>query len=167
MITFILPGYSPKNKEWLEKTTESLKNLPGFIRPISWDHWSDPDQKFNAMEKAELIARHTKGDSINIVAKSIGTLVASYIIEKIPNQINKVILCGIPLNDINDTEKESIKKAVLSMDREKVVCIQNRGDPHGTYSQVVDLFEDQIEIVSKPREDHDYPYFTILKFPLD
>ncbi|MEK7550742.1 MAG: hypothetical protein AAB535_03080 [Patescibacteria group bacterium] len=90
MITLILPGYSSNNKTWAQEVAEGL-TLEGQIRPIFWEHWDDPTQKFNASEKANLLIKHSKGDKINIMAKSIGTLVAAYIIEKIPKQINKVI----------------------------------------------------------------------------
>jgi len=152
MITFILPGYSIKNKEWLEKTAENVK-LEGQIRPVYWDHWDDSSQKFNAEEKADLIVRHTKGDQLNIVAKSIGTLVAALIIEKVPDQINRVILCGIPVNDLKSEEMETIKKAIHSLG-DKIMVLQNDADPHGTFDQVKDFGN----VTSKPADNHEYLY---------
>lgn len=159
MITFILPGFSVDNKLWLEKCAESIETK-GYTRPIYWDHWDDPDQKFDAKEKADLISRHSKGDKINIIAKSIGSLVAAYIIEQIPTQINKVVICGIPLNDIKESEKESIKKALEGLDSKKLICFQNADDPHGSYQEVKDFLPETVEIVSKDRNDHDYPYYS-------
>jgi predicted alpha/beta-hydrolase family hydrolase len=158
MITFILPGYSTKNKEWLEECAKSISS-EGYVRPIFWDHWDDPDQKFDPKEKADLISRHSKGDKINIIAKSIGTYVAALIIEQIPHQINKVIICGIPLNDIDEGRKEEVKKSIESLDNEKIVCFQNENDPHGSYPEVKTFLSNEIKIVSKDRADHDYPFF--------
>lgn len=158
MITFILPGFSIKNKEWLEETAKQIKT-EGYVRPIFWDHWDDPSQKFDAKEKADLISRHSKGDKINIIAKSIGCLVAAYIIEKIPTQINKVILCGIPINDITEDEKESIKKVLAGLDFKKLICFQNANDPHGRYQEVKSYLSEGTKVISKDRSDHDYPYF--------
>jgi pimeloyl-ACP methyl ester carboxylesterase len=158
MITFILPGYSPSNKEWLEECAGSLK-VEGTIRPIFWEHWEDPDVKFQPKEKASLIARHTKGDKINIIAKSIGTLVATYIIEQIPNQINKVIVCGIPLGDIKGQEAV-IKKVLGSLDRGKIICFQNENDPLGSFAEVRKFLPPEIKLISKPRSDHSYPYYS-------
>ncbi len=159
MITFILPGEAPHNKEWLEECAMSLK-VEGFVRPIFWEHWTDPDTKFDKKEKAILIARHTKGDKINIIAKSIGSLVAAYIIEQIPDQINKVIINGIPLNDIGETAKETIKKAIAGLDKNKVICFQNVNDPHGSFAEVKKFLPGGVSLVSEPRSDHHYPYYT-------
>ena len=159
MITFIFPGYSIKNKAWLEETAMSLK-VEGFVRPIFWEHWSDPDYKFDAREKANLVAKHTKGEKVNIVAKSIGSLVAAYVIGQIPNQINKVVICGIPVNDIVASNTEIIKKALISLKPEELICFQNVNDPHGTCFQVRALLPKNIKVVLKNRADHNYPFYN-------
>ena len=91
MVTFVLPGYSAKNKEWAEEMAERLK-LDGQIRPIYWDHWENPEKLFKPKEKARLIAGLAVKNRVNIIAKSVGTLVAAYVVGSIPEQINKVIL---------------------------------------------------------------------------
>lgn len=136
----------------------SLK-VEGFVRPIFWDHWDDSAKKFDPMAKAQLIAKHTKGDKINIIAKSIGSLVASYVIKQIPEQINKVIVCGIPINDIQDVEKIEIKEALRGMDKDKLICYQNVEDPHGFFSDVKEFIPEGIKLISEPRDDHHYPYY--------
>ena len=158
MISFILPGYSLKNKEWLEETAMALK-VDGTVRPIFWDHWTDSNASFDKMEKAILISRHTKGDKINIIAKSIGSLVAAYIIEQIPEQIEKVIICGIPLNDIDEKDKETIKIALSGLDKDKLVCFQNTEDPHATYAEVKEFLPDGVKLIPEKRNDHDYPFY--------
>ncbi len=159
MITFILPGGASHNKEWLEECAMALK-VNGFVRPIFWEHWEDSEAEFNKKEKATLIARHTKGDKINIVAKSIGNLVAAYIIEQIPEQINKVIINGIPLNDIGEKEREIIKKVIAGLDKDKLLCFQNVNDPHGSYAEVKKFLPSGVSLISEPRSDHHYPYYT-------
>lgn len=159
MLTFILPGGAVKNKEWLEETAMGLKT-EGYIRPIFWDHWDDPDASFDKKEKATLISRHSKGDTINIVAKSIGSLVAAYIIEQIPSQINKVVICGIPLHDITEAEKESIKKALGSLDKNKLICFQNAGDPYASFAEVKKFLPAGVKLISEPRADHGYPFYS-------
>ena len=153
MITLILPGYSPKNKLWAETVANSLK-IEGQIRPVFWDHWTDTSQKFVASEKAILAARHSKGDKINIIAKSIGTLVAAHLVSDIPNQINKIILCGIPLGDMN----ESDIKLISSIQNKNLLVIQNNMDPHGSYEKVKELFPN-FKVIEKEASDHNYPYF--------
>ena len=159
MQTIILPGGSLKNKAWLEETAMALR-VDGFVRPIFWEHWEDPEQKFDAKKKATLISRHTKGDKVNIVAKSIGSLVAAYIIQEIPKQINKVIICGIPLHDISEEEKETIKKALVSLDKDALICYQNATDPHASFAEVKKFLPPGIKLISEPRADHHYPFYS-------
>ena len=87
-----MPGGSPKNKAWAEETSKQLK-LDHEIRPVFWSHWDDPDVTFDPKEKVRLIVDVAMQNSINIVAKSIGSLVAGYIIAEVPQKIEKVIFC--------------------------------------------------------------------------
>ncbi len=158
MQTVILPGGSAKNKEWIDTVAANL-DVEGIIRPISWDHWLDPSKKFYPKEKADLIANHTKGSKLNIVAKSIGCLVAAYVIEQIPGQINKVILNGIPLADLNEMEKQTIKKSLIMLNPKNLICIQNSQDTHASYSDVEMFLPEGTNLIEKERTDHEYPYF--------
>lgn len=153
MVTFILPGYSSHNQEWIDAVAKNL-NVEGEIRPIYWDHWQDESQKFNPEEKGRLLSGLAPQKLVNIVAKSVGTLVASYIIGEIPQQINKVIFCGIPVNDLSAEEIERIKKVIRDLG-DKIICYQNENDPHGSYDQIKGI----TKAISKPRSDHEYPYY--------
>jgi hypothetical protein len=157
MQTVILPGYSPRNKEWADLVAKELK-VDGIVRPILWDHWLDAAQTFLPKEKATLISRHARGESINIIAKSIGTLVASFIINQIPKQINKIIICGIPLIDLSLDEKVTLKKALLALQKDKVLLLQNEHDPHGSYNEVKDFLGEDVNLVMKEASNHEYSY---------
>ena len=160
MVTVILPGFSEHNKEWLEETAKTI-NVEGEVRAIYWDHWSDLAKKFDAKEKARLINDIAGMRSIDIIAKSIGTLVAAYMIIKSPDKIRKVIFCGIPLNDLSEADKEVIKLALKTIPAKSAICFQNEEDPHGGSNQVKSLMAEvgsEIEVVSKFRGDHEYPY---------
>lgn len=159
MITFILPGYSPHNKQWAQEVAKKLK-LDGQIRPIFWDHWDDPGAGFRVKEKSRLIASVAGSHEINIIAKSVGTLVGAYIIEQIPSQIKKVILCGAP--SVSDERLKIFKKSYALLDPKKVICFQNTKDPFVSYSNLIEFMKkanSEIKVVEKPRKDHYYPYF--------
>jgi len=165
MVTMILPGYSAHNKEWLEETARTI-DVGGEIRAVYWDHWTDSEKKFNAKEKSRLINDIAGIRATDIIAKSIGTLVAAYMILGSPTKIRKVILCGIPLDDLSEGDKETIKLALKSLPPKSVICFQNEEDPHGTYDQVnnfLSKFDCSIERVSKSRNDHEYPYVDEFK----
>ena len=153
MQTLILPGYSSKNKTWVDETAKNLK-FDGLIRPFYWAHWTDETKKFDATEKAMLIAKHVKDEKLNIIAKSIGTLVCCLTANLIPDRINKIILCGIPVNDISDGEIEIIKKCIHDFS-DRTLVIQNMDDPHGSFEQVKEFDNVKMKVAS----NHDYPYF--------
>jgi len=159
MITFILPGYSPRNKEWADEVAKNLK-LEGQIRPIYWDHWEDESQTFKPKEKAELIIRHSKGETMNMVAKSVGTLVAALITKEIPKRINKIILCGIPT--VSEERLRISQDAFSSFPPENIMVFQNQKDPFATDIEVKDYMKKvnpEIVVNSMPRPDHHYPYY--------
>ncbi|MGA3292144.1 MAG: hypothetical protein ABSC49_03315 [Candidatus Microgenomates bacterium] len=165
MVTIILPGYSSSNKKWLEETAKRI-NSDGEIRPIYWDHWENLDKKFIASQKAQLIDSVAGKRMVDIIAKSIGTLVAGYIIQKSPEKIRKVILNGICLNDLDEKDKEVLKSALKLMAPENIVCFQNENDPHGNFDQAKNFLsgvDPKIIVISKPRDDHEYFYIEEFK----
>lgn len=161
MVTLILPGFSKQNKQWSVETAENLK-LDGEIRPISWDHWVDATKEFIPEDKARILIDIVGDRFINIIAKSIGAVVAADIILKVPEKIKKVILSGIPLNDMTDNDKEVLGKALKTISPDKILCFQNDEDPHADIHQVRKFLmrsNPNIRIVPKNRADHEYPYY--------
>lgn len=160
MVTIIIPGYSAYNRQWVESVASGVRS-DGEIRPIYWGHWDDPSIKFDPKEKAHLLDSVSGKRVVDIIAKSLGTLVAAYLIEKSPEKIRKVILNGICLNDIGEEEKEVIKNALKKIPKENILILQNDEDPHGTYDMVKNFlseFGNDIKIISKHRADHEYFY---------
>lgn len=160
MVTIILPGYSVSNKDWLEDTAESIKT-DSEIRPIYWGHWSDPAVKFDPKTKANLLDSVAGKRVVDIIAKSLGTLAASYLIQKSPEKIRKVIFCGLPLNDINEEEKQVIKTALRKLPPQNVIFFHNDEDPHGGVNALkvfLSEFGNDFSVVTKSRSDHEYFY---------
>lgn len=161
MVTLVIPGYSSHNKTWVEETAKNIK-IEGQIRPIFWDHWTDHEKKFNAKEKARILSNISPNIIINIIAKSLGTLVASNIILNNPDAIGKVVLNGIPMNDMGDEDKKVISDALKSLPANKIVCILNNKDPHFDFNETKSFIKNanpEIKIISKDRDDHEYFYF--------
>lgn len=159
MITFILPGYSAHNKDWAEEIAKKIK-IEGEVRPVFWEHWDDPEKTFKPKKKAQDVIDVLLKDNANIIAKSVGTLVAAYIVQEIPARIGKVILCGIP--SISDKRKEIFKKAFSLFDGKKLAVFQNSKDPFASFEEVKKFVQEvnpKILVVEKPRSDHNYPYF--------
>ena len=163
METIILPGFSLKNKAWAEEIQKGLSLIfPTSI--VNWPHWETGKTEANWIEKeAEKIAYSIQSRQVNIVAKSIGTAVSMVILNSKPELINKIILCGIPIRDfLKGDEKyyEPLRKFQL----DKVLCIQNKDDNHGSYEDVEKFLHSlnpNLKIISQPRADHEYPYLDI------
>ena len=82
------------------------------------------------------------------------------LLKRIPYQINKIILCGIPIADFlpgNDQYYDALK----AKPPENVLCIQNENDKHGSFISIKNFIHSinpNIKVISKPAADHNYPY---------
>lgn len=90
----------------------------------------------------------------------IGESVGKVVLQRKPELVNRLILCGIPINDFlpgNEKHYEVLK----DFPAEHVLCIQNREDNHGSFAKVekfVRALNPIIQILPKERQDHEYPY---------
>lgn len=164
MKTIILPGFSIKNKDWASEMKKIL--VSKFqVEVVDWEHWSTGNTDFanwNEWTEKEIprVLNQIQGEKVNILAKSIGTLMAMNILELKSNIVNKLFICGIPLHDIDETDKLKYK-SLKNFPNDKLICIQNKNDNHGTYEDVkvfLSNINSEIKIISKPRDNHDYPY---------
>lgn len=164
MKTLILPGFSTKNKDWANEMKKILE-LKFFVEVIEWEHWSTGNTDFDNWnewieQETPKVLNRVQGEKVNILAKSIGTLMAMNILKIKPNVVNKLFICGIPLHDIQKTDRLKYK-SLRNFPKDKVICIQNINDSHGTYEEVktfLNEIDSEVKIISKPRGDHDYPY---------
>ncbi len=160
MQTLILPGYSLQNKTEAETIHRELG--PEIDTVIwYWPYWESGQTETGWLEiEAEKIITSLKQQPTDIIAKSIGTAVAMILLKRIPYQIKKLILCGIPLADFlpgNDQYYEALR----TKKTEEILCIQNENDNHGSFANVrnfIDTINTDIKVVSKPRSDHTYSY---------
>ncbi len=158
----ILPGFSLKNKDWANQMANEMQ--PQFEAKMwEWKHWeSGESADFSAELEAKAIITQLEKHSnkpINVLAKSIGTYVLANIVKHSPASFSKIILCGIPLNDLKSEEwtiYENFKNV-----NSRTICFQNDQDPHGNFAQVSKFFEEKdinIPVVKKVANNHDYCY---------
>jgi predicted alpha/beta hydrolase family esterase len=158
----ILPGFSPHNEEWAINIQRELKNL-GPVTVVRWPHWDSKTTEKNWIEKeANKIINRIGNSKITIIAKSIGTLVAMEILKNKSVNVDKLILCGVPIEDFQEDDEDRFK-ILRNIDANKIIVFQNEKDPHGKPDQVRGLINQanpNIKIEPKPRSDHEYPYST-------
>lgn len=159
MDTLIIPGFSLKNKDWTEEVQKNLD--PINIRIHYWSHWETGQAEDSWIDKETKKIINRENLTINVIAKSIGTLVAMKILKLKQKLLNKIILCGIPIYDFKPGD-EKFYQVLESINEDNILCLQNENDNHGTFSDVekfVHSINPNIKIISRPRSDHDYPYF--------
>lgn len=161
MKTLILPGFSPKNKEWALDTKSYLDKMNEEVEVIAWKHWEQGSTEEGWIEReADRILNSISGVSVNIIAKSIGTVVTMVILKSHPELINKLILCGIPLRDLQVQDKVYYEPLKV-FPAHSLLCLQNEADNHGGYREVLEFVHSlnpSIHIKSCARTDHEYPY---------
>jgi len=160
MITIILPGYSPHNKQWADEVKDKLK-LDHKIIVHEWEHWKGGSM--SVKREKESILREIQNQKVNIIAKSVGTRIAMHLIPIIKNQLNKLILCGIPTKFENEETRELYKNGLLQFSSENVLIVQNKNDPFSPSKIIkenIKQMNSKINILEKDRKDHNYPYFN-------
>ncbi len=157
MKTIILPGYSPYNKDWAENIKAQL-NLGHEVIVHYWRHWTSGS--FILTYELKKIQEEIGKEKVNILAKSVGVYVALNLIPKIVYQVNKVVLCGIANIKGNEIRK-LLNEVVSNISGEKILCIQNEKDKFVEYDEAREFYHSvnpNLKVISKPRQDHDYPY---------
>lgn len=164
----ILPGFNQKNIEWAQGVSQKLAGQ--FKTEVyKWRHWrTNNESDFSAEDEAEAIATKLTQSSTSkttIIAKSIGTLVAALLIRDLGESIDKIILCGVPLNDIPENEWNKYS-SLKTFKKGEGICFQNNDDSHGNYAQVSNFLKTinlDIPVIEKPGSNHDYQYFDDFK----
>lgn len=160
MNTIVLPGYSSKNKDWLDELRQKSDIKP--LDTIEWAHWKgeNPDPNWIKSEVAKIISSYAN-QKVNVIAKSLGTLIAMNVLNQKLDIFNKIILCGIPINDFESGDAESYE-ILEKLPSNKIICIQNNNDFHGNLDQIRKLLNSvnpDIQLISKESADHNYPYY--------
>ncbi len=156
MKTLILPGFSVNNKSWAQEVAD---NLNGNTLVHNWLHWENGKSNLNLKEELKNILKEVGEEKVNIIAKSVGTMVTMHLL-KTSLKIEKIILCGIP--SVSEERKILFSTSLSDFDSKNIIVFQNTKDPFASYSKVkvfINSINSKIEVVEKPRSDHNYPYF--------
>ena len=164
MKTIILPGYSPHNRDWALDIKKDLK-LEHEVLVHEWGHWpstssGSASSSFSVPREVKVILEKMGKDKMNIIAKSVGTRVAMHLLVKIPKQVNKAVLCGIPTKGESETAKKNYAPLV-DFSPTGIIVFQNTKDPFAKYKDIkkfIGSLKSKIKKMQKPRSDHHYPY---------
>lgn len=159
MKTIILPGYSKYNKNWADDISEKLsdKGIKSIVH--NWRHW-ETEGSLSIKYETEKIIEEIGKDEVNIIAKSVGTMMVLKMLPKIRNQIRKIILCGIP--STSEVRRKLFLESIKNFPSEKIICIQNTKDPFASFIELKNFMksiDSRIKVIEKTGTDHNYPYF--------
>ena len=139
--------------------TKAALEKQGYQAEIHiWPHWSGG--KFSPSQEAQKVSSEIGSEKVNIIAKSIGTFVFLDVLSRSLYQLEKVILCGLPVNDLSEEENKKYEY-LDKLNSQQLTIFQNANDPHGNFEQVKKLISrinPEIKVVKKERSDHDYPF---------
>jgi predicted alpha/beta hydrolase family esterase len=158
METIILPGYSTNNKAWADEIRDELAAAGLPVKIHAWQHWSS-NVGFEINREVQSVLGEVGQEEINVLAKSVGVAVAFHLILKIPDQVNKVILCG--LANTSSNMGKGFDEVLHQIPPERILCIQNEFDKYIQYKDAEAFYHSvnpEIRVLSKPRRDHHYPY---------
>lgn len=159
MVTIILPGYSPHNKEWALEVKKDLK-LGHKVVVHEWRHWENSSSSSLSIRyELDKISKEIGEEEVNIIGKSVGARVAVRVLSEIKDKVNKVILCGVA--STSDDVKKVYEIALADFPPERIICFQNTRDPFVPYSQAEKLIHSvnpEISVIEKPGSEHHYPY---------
>lgn len=156
---YILPGFSIKNKDWAENTKKELEPRLS-TEVIYWKHWVTGKPEQDWLHKEALKIKDQVGESsVSIIAKSIGTAISSILLSQNTN-IDKLVLCGIPINDLLP-DTANFYQSLKNFSPSKFLAFQNTNDPHGTSAQIrtfLNSLNPSLRLIEKQSADHEYPY---------
>jgi len=153
MKTIILPGYSLHNRQWAYEVKEYLEKNGLTADVYEWKHWQGG--RMNMRQEVENLIEFAGSEKINVIAKSIGTKVFMKLFSTVENQIQKVILCGIP-------DPAGYAKGIKKMGQARLLIFQNSKDPFMPYSAIsayVKLVDKDVRVIKKESSTHEYPYY--------
>lgn len=158
----VLPGFSIHNKDWALEIKKRL-SFRQSVLIHEWQHWK-LGGSLHSKNEIKQILKEIRKDEINVIAKSVGTMICMYLLNEVPNQISKIILCGIP--SVSKDRKNLFITSLSDFDSKGIVVFQNTKDPFASYLEVKNFMKDvnsKIKVIEKERSDHNYPYFEDFK----
>lgn len=161
MKTIVLPGFSPKNKEWAYEVKDNVK-LDSPIIVHEWIHWKTGSSGLSLKKEIDSIIKLVGNEDVNFISKSVGTRVTVNLLTLIGKRIKKIVFCGIPLRGFGKKTKDMFKKELSSFLHQNIIIFQNVNDPWGNFivvNKFIKGINNEIKVVEKERSDHNYPYY--------
>lgn len=166
----ILPGNSPKNKEWGEGIAKAFGGLFDTVYQQSYTHWATGEETINFDHELEklrtVIMNETKTDvQYYIFAKSFGALLALMSVYRGFITPKQCVFFGLPFNLARDHDIFKGEWAPLTSFKIPSLAFHNDNDyvAHHAYTAEKLVSIPSIELVTTKGDDHGYFEFKSYK----
>lgn len=167
MQALLLGGQSKRHAEWVRAFTPVLTDAGFATAFVDYDNWTANSRSTDIEAELAVAARTVAGwDDYIVVAKSIGSVIATLGIGRQILQPRAALFLGFPLSALRELpHADEVRTAAAHLPR--TVVVQNENDPFGTTVEVEAFFEAfgtaDFRVDTVPgRADHDYVDFPAL-----
>jgi len=166
----ILPGNSARHKQWLRDAQTALAPFFDTILVLEYRHWESSDNKTNLEYEVNAAKELVSGwKEYVVLAKSIGTVIATVAHQEGKLAAESYVFLGLPLPLIKDDAGFYPQLQAL----QNVIIFQNSHDPFGSSNAVGEYIASgkaNMAVIEVPGSTHDYVDFVtyashLLRFP--
>lgn len=162
----LLGGNSKRHYQWVRDLAASLTSNGHTVILHDYKHWLTGDESADIEYEINSLSKQLEPyDNYIIIAKSVGTLIASLGIQRGAIKAAHAILLGVPLNGVISTYPE-FTDALKSLP--PTIIVQNSDDPYGAVADITQFIEQNaptqvISVLEIPNNStHDYVDFPLL-----
>lgn len=161
----VLPGNSPRNKDWGEGCVAAYGGWFDASEVLSYDHWRTGEKWIDIeteLEKIKVLVATEPETEWYISAKSIGTLLALLVIHRKVIAPHRCIFFGMPLDGASENLFKDSWEPLASL-RVPTLAFHNENDPTAGFEftkQILGEHNPTVEFVVLPGDNHDYLDFV-------
>lgn len=167
----VLPGNSPKNKEWADIAVAAYGDWFDELYVQYYDHWISGDELIDFAREQEKLQQVVAADPDDteyyIFAKSFGTILAFLAVHSQVLKPTKCIFFGISFNMATENKLFSDDWEILRGYRVPTVAFHNTNDPvadpEHTRTILTKRHLHSVRFVTIPDNDHAYTDFSLYK----
>lgn len=166
MNVLILGGNSPRHHEWIRQLGAGLTDKGHAVTLHDYAHWTTGEEVANIDHEIEqLRITLDRLDNYTVIAKSIGTVIATLAAARGILRPSKCVFLGIPLDGVAGKTPEFAPSLTRLPE---TVVIQNEHDPYGNAHSIQHLLNaaslQQFSLITVPNNTtHDYTDIALIE----
>lgn len=158
----IAPGNSARHKEWAEKLRDYFLDTYDEVYVHYYRHWERNEPEADVEYEITALQEKVGDESVDVIAKSIGTVILSFAIHQGAIKPHISLLLGVPFKILSERNYDLPN---LLSNYNTISVVQNSSDPMGSFADVREYFSDlaHIKVYEHEGDTHDYLDFQQMK----